>query len=87
MGIRMTAVLTSKGQITLPAALRRRLGVEAGDVVEFDDRTFSRASKINGQTHKHAVRSSAFNAIGMLSEYMPGVSSEQWIEECRGPVE
>ena len=30
-----TATLTSKGQITLPKAVRERLGVEAGDKVEF----------------------------------------------------
>jgi AbrB family looped-hinge helix DNA binding protein len=30
-----TAVLTSKGQITLPKDVRAKLGVEAGDRVEF----------------------------------------------------
>lgn len=30
-----TATLTSKGQITIPAAVRCALGVEAGDRVEF----------------------------------------------------
>ena len=30
-----TATLTSKGQITLPKVVRDRLGVEAGDKVEF----------------------------------------------------
>lgn len=30
-----TATLTSKGQITLPKMVRQRLGVEAGDKVEF----------------------------------------------------
>jgi len=30
-----TATLTSKGQITIPAAVRAALGVEAGDRVEF----------------------------------------------------
>lgn len=30
-----TATLTSKGQITIPAAVREALGVEAGDRVEF----------------------------------------------------
>ena len=29
------ATLTSKGQITIPAAVRRRLGLNAGDQVEF----------------------------------------------------
>lgn len=30
-----TAVVTSKGQITIPKAVRERLGVDAGDRVEF----------------------------------------------------
>jgi antitoxin PrlF len=30
-----TATVTSKGQITLPKSVRERLGVEAGDKVEF----------------------------------------------------
>lgn len=30
-----TATITSKGQITIPAAVRAALGVEAGDRVEF----------------------------------------------------
>lgn len=30
-----TAVVTSKGQITIPKAVRERLGVETGDRVEF----------------------------------------------------
>ena len=30
-----TAVLSSKGQVTIPAAVRRRLGLDAGDRIEF----------------------------------------------------
>ncbi len=30
-----TATLTSKGQITIPLAVRRKLGLDAGDRVEF----------------------------------------------------
>jgi AbrB family looped-hinge helix DNA binding protein len=31
------ATLTSKGQITIPLAIRKRLGLKAGHVLEFDE--------------------------------------------------
>ncbi len=36
MNVRKTAKVTSKGQITLPLAIRKQLGVEAGDTVVFE---------------------------------------------------
>jgi AbrB family looped-hinge helix DNA binding protein len=30
-----TAVLTSKGQVTIPAEVRRRMGIDSGDRIEF----------------------------------------------------
>ncbi len=33
-----TLVVSSRGQITLPAALRKRLGIKNGDVVILEDR-------------------------------------------------
>lgn len=33
----MKATLTSKGQITIPAKIRERLGLEPGVVLEFDE--------------------------------------------------
>jgi AbrB family looped-hinge helix DNA binding protein len=32
-----TAKITSKGQITLPSKIRQKLGVQAGEVVSFEE--------------------------------------------------
>lgn len=34
----MTATITSKGQITIPLAIRQHLGLKAGDKLEFDEK-------------------------------------------------
>lgn len=31
----VTAIVTTKGQVTIPAAVRQRLGIDAGDRIEF----------------------------------------------------
>jgi antitoxin PrlF len=36
MNVRSKAKITSKGQITLPLAVRKRLGVGEGDIVTFE---------------------------------------------------
>jgi len=77
----MQATLTSKGQITLPVAIRRKLALEAGDVLEFDETVpYIKACKPfdRGQMSK---------AIGRGKSRMPARSSVAWIEELRGPVD
>ena len=76
----MKATITSKGQITLPVAIRRRLGLEPGDVLEFDEEApFLKASK---PFDPERMRS----AIGRGAK-RGNRSSKEWIEELRGPVE
>ena len=72
-----TAKITSKGQITLPKEVRRRLGVAPGDQVEFVEE--------NGKyVLKKIVKVSPFDAyVGMLKGQR-GSDTDQLIRELRG---
>ena len=74
------AKITSKGQITVPREIRRRLGVRAGDKLEFED---------NGD----GVRVTAVRKESPFAKYMgignPGIGKgrkaiQKWLRELRG---
>jgi len=73
----MKATLTSKGQITIPAGIRARLGLTAGQVLEFDE------------TAPYLKAVPAFEIEDMQS--VVGIArarlkktSKQWLDETRG---
>lgn len=72
-----TAKITSKGQITLPKEVRRRLGVGPGDEVEFVEE--------NGKyVLKKIVKVSPFDAyVGFLTDKR-GSDTDRIIQELRG---
>lgn len=77
----MRATLTSIGQMTLPVAIRRRLGLKQGDVLEFDQRApFIKAWK---PFERAAMR----RAIGRGKNRAGKRPAADWIEDLRGPVE
>lgn len=45
----LTSRITAQGQISIPAAIRRRLGLEPGSVVEWEDQGDRFAIKRGGQ--------------------------------------
>lgn len=75
----MKAVLTSKGQITIPAAIRRKLGLEAGTVLDFDeDAPYLKASIAFDEDEMRSVVGCAKGRLGH--------TSREWLDDTRGPV-
>lgn len=77
----MKVTLTSKGQITIPAKIRRNLHLQTGDVLEFDEAApFLKATK--------AIAPEAWEKFGeQWKDPWPGRDVEEVLDEIRGPVE
>jgi antitoxin PrlF len=77
----MQSTLTSKGQITIPVALRRKLRLKAGDVLDFDESApFLKATK---KVDVERMRS----VLGRGKKALRGKTTGEWMEWLRGPVE
>lgn len=77
----MKATVTSKGQITIPLPIRRKLKLDSGTVLEFDEEADClRATKAVDPERMRAV-------IGIARKELAGKTTLQWLEELRGPVE
>jgi len=74
----MTATITSKGQITIPAKIREKLQLRAGQVLEFDEKTpYLKA-------HRRVDPEEARSVIGCAKKAMKGMTAEQWLTQTRG---
>ncbi len=77
----MKATVTSKGQITIPLPIRRKLKLHTGTVLEFDEQADClKARKAVDPERMRAV-------IGMAQEELAAKTTLQWLEELRGAVE
>jgi len=77
----MKALVTSKGQVTIPKELRDRFGIEPGAQVDFV------ATDEGIRLRKVVDRQKAVKALGCLKVELTGQSVERLLEELRGPVE
>lgn len=76
----MKSTLTSKGQITIPIDVRRRLHLQPGDILEFDEAApFLKATK--------TIAPQAWEQFGReASDPWKGMDLLQVMKELRGPV-
>ncbi len=74
------ATVTSKGQITIPLAIRERLSLGPGTVLEFDETSeHLEASKAVDIERMRAI-------IGSADDVLAGKSTSEWLEDIRGAV-
>lgn len=77
----MKTTVSSKGQITVPLRLRKKLGLEPGQVLQFDENTpYLKATKFIDVAAMRSV-------IGIAKDKAEGKSLDEWMEWLRGPVE
>jgi AbrB family looped-hinge helix DNA binding protein len=77
----MKATVTSKGQITIPLAIRRKLELRRGTVLEFDERAdHLKATKAVDVARMRSV-------IGIAKDELGGKTLKEWMNELRGPVD
>ncbi len=77
----MRATVTSKGQITIPLPIRRKLKLHKGTILEFDERAdHLKATKCADAARMRSV-------IGIARKELAGKSVAQWVEALRGPVD
>jgi len=77
----MKATVTSKGQITIPLPIRRKLRLHKGTILEFDET----ADHLKAIKRVDVERMRA--VIGIAKEELAGRSVAEWLDELRGPVE
>jgi len=76
----MKATLTSKGQVTIPVEIRRRLGLKTGQLLDFDETApYLKAVPVFDEAAMRSVLGCAQGKLGM--------TTREWLDDTRGPVE
>ena len=77
----MKALVTSKGQVTIPKELREKFGIQPGTQVDFA------AAEDGIRLRKVVDRSKRLGILGCLRKELAGRSVLELLDELRGPVE
>jgi len=77
----MKALVTSKGQVTIPKKLREKFGIHPGAEIEFA------ATPGGVRLQKVVDRKERIAALGCLKDELAGRSVNELLRELRGPVE
>lgn len=77
----MKALVTSKGQVTIPKELRDRFGIEPGAEVDFA------AAEDGIRLRKVVDRRKQTKVLGCLKAELAGQSVTSLLDDLRGPVE
>ncbi|MCK9460363.1 MAG: AbrB/MazE/SpoVT family DNA-binding domain-containing protein [Proteobacteria bacterium] len=75
----MKAIVSEKGQVTIPMALRRRLGISAGTVIDFE----AAEGRLVGE--KRELSEDPVAAVTGIVKRARGV--DDYLSRTRGPVE
>jgi antitoxin PrlF len=77
----MRALVTTKGQVTIPKELREQFGIEPGSLVDFVAGTDGiRLRKVIDRTKRSAV-------LGCLKKELAGRSVNELLDDLRGRVQ
>lgn len=77
----MKALVTTKGQVTIPKELRDRFGIEPGAQVDFT------AAEDGIRLRKVVSRSKPSKVFGCLKKELGNATVIELLEELRGPVD
>ena len=76
-----TALVTTKGQVTIPKELREKFGIEPGSQVDFV------AGSDGIRLRKVVDRTKPLAVLGCLKKELAGRSVKELLDDLRGPVE